>query len=47
MKDLREILEDEYPGGLDYVIDGVGGDIFKIAYDNLADNGRLMIIGYD
>ena len=41
-----EVLKKEFPGGVDLVYEGVGGDMFKAALDNLAPNGRLLVVGY-
>ena len=42
---MAEVLEKEYPSGVDYVMDGVGGELGKIAFRNLAPGGKLLCIG--
>mmetsp|Transcript_26782 Transcript_26782/g.61653 ORF Transcript_26782/g.61653 Transcript_26782/m.61653 type:complete len:380 (-) Transcript_26782:312-1451(-) len=34
------------PNGLDAVLEGVGGSMLQIALDNLAEDGRLLQVGY-
>lgn len=45
-ENLRQVLQKEYPRGVDVVYETIGGDIFDICVDNLAIKGRLIIIGY-
>lgn len=45
-EDLREVLEREYPQGLDIAYDSVGGEIFEVFLDHLAPRGRLVISGH-
>ena len=40
------MLAAEFPGQLDVVYEGVGGDLFRAALANLAPNGRLLSVGY-
>lgn len=42
---LREVLRSEYPRGVNVVFEGVGGEMFDTALDNLARFGRLVTIG--
>lgn len=43
---LREVLEREYPRGLDVAYDSVGGEVFDTFLDHLAMRGRLVISGH-
>ncbi len=43
---LREVLEREYPRGVDIAYDSVGGEIFDAFLDHLAMRGRLVISGH-
>eukprot|EP01097_Dermamoeba_algensis_P004151 TRINITY_DN2758_c0_g1_i1.p1 TRINITY_DN2758_c0_g1~~TRINITY_DN2758_c0_g1_i1.p1 ORF type:complete len:369 (-),score=77.59 TRINITY_DN2758_c0_g1_i1:118-1059(-) len=44
-ENLNSVLKAEYPQGVDVVYESVGGDIFEICVNNLAQHGRLIIIG--
>jgi NADPH-dependent curcumin reductase CurA len=39
------VLRKEYPRGVDIVYESVGGDMFQVAADALANKGRLIVIG--
>jgi len=43
---LRDVLRNEYPKGVDVVYEGVGGDMFDTAVNNLAMHARLLVIGF-
>jgi hypothetical protein len=45
-ENLREVLEREYPRGLDIAYDSVGGETFDAFVDHLAMRGRLVISGH-
>ncbi|XP_076006495.1 prostaglandin reductase-3-like [Genypterus blacodes] len=45
-EDLAETLRDEYPKGVDVVYESVGGSVFDLAVNNLANQGRLIVIGF-
>ncbi|GAX83190.1 hypothetical protein CEUSTIGMA_g10616.t1 [Chlamydomonas eustigma] len=45
LEKLDEVLRKEYLKGIDVVYEGVGGDMFQAALENLADRGRLLVIG--
>lgn len=45
-ENLRDVLEHEYPRGLDIAYDSVGGEIFDAFLDHLAMRGRLVISGH-
>jgi hypothetical protein len=45
-ENLRQVLEREYPRGIDIAYDSVGGEIFDALLDNLAMRGRLVISGH-
>jgi NADPH-dependent curcumin reductase CurA len=45
-ENLREVLQQEYPRGVDIAYDSVGGEIFDAFLDNLAIRGRLVISGH-
>ena len=40
------MLDAEFPGQLDVVYEGVGGDLFRAALANLSPRGRLLAVGY-
>ncbi|MGB7341688.1 MAG: zinc-binding dehydrogenase [Phototrophicaceae bacterium] len=44
-EDVKQVLKDEYPDGVDIVFEGVGGDMFDLAVKALAVHGRLLVIG--
>lgn len=43
---LHEVLQNEYPRGLDVAYDSVGGEVFDTFVDHLAMRGRLVISGH-
>jgi len=45
-EDVAAVLAAEYPRGVDIVYEGVGGSMLVTAMNALAENGRLLIIGY-
>ncbi|KAK6326067.1 hypothetical protein J4Q44_G00017110 [Coregonus suidteri] len=45
-EDLAATLRKEYPQGLDVVYESIGGSIFDMAVNNLANKGRLIVIGF-
>ncbi|XP_051574020.1 prostaglandin reductase 3-like [Myxocyprinus asiaticus] len=45
-EDLGSILRKEYPRGLDVVYESIGGTIFNLSVNNLAVQGRLIVIGF-
>lgn len=45
-EELFTVLREEYPHGVDVVLDGVGGRLFDAALNNLAVFGRLVTIGF-
>ncbi len=45
-ENVRQVLKDEYPKGLDVVFEGVGKEMFDAALDNMARFGRLVTIGF-
>ena len=44
-EDLRKVLREEYPNGIDLVYESVGGEVFNNCVQNLAIGGQLIIIG--
>ncbi|XP_070199589.1 prostaglandin reductase-3-like isoform X2 [Littorina saxatilis] len=44
-EDLNAVLKAECPNGIDVVYESVGGEVFETCLNNLAINGRLMVIG--
>lgn len=46
LQDVRGVLDAEFPGQLDVVYEGVGGDLFRAALANLSPAGRLLSVGY-
>lgn len=45
-EDLAKTLRKEYPKGIDVVYESVGGSVFDLAVNNLAQHGRLLIVGF-
>jgi len=45
-EDLKQVLKEEYPNGIDVIWETIGGDIFETCLENLAIRGRLIIVGY-
>lgn len=45
-EDLAKTLRAEYPRGLDLVYESVGGSVFEAAVNNLANKGRVIVIGF-
>ncbi len=45
-EDLRAVLAQEYPKGIDLAYDTVGGPVFDAFVDHLAMRGRLVISGH-
>lgn len=43
---LRDVLQREYPRGIDVAYDSVGGEVFDTFVDHLAMRGRLVISGH-
>ncbi|XP_076471193.1 prostaglandin reductase-3-like [Babylonia areolata] len=44
-EDLSKVLKAEYPNGVNVVYESVGGAVFETCLNNLAQGGRLMVIG--
>ena len=44
-EDLGIVLKTEFPNGVDVVYEGVGGGVLRAAHDNMADGGRILIVG--
>merc|ERR550534_899859 len=45
-EDFNEALRRDYPKGVDCVYESVGGGMFDICLNNLAEKGRLIVIGF-
>lgn len=45
-ENVREVLKNEYPRGINLVFEGVGGDLFEACVENLAVRGRLITLGF-
>ena len=45
-EDLRRVLREEYPEGVDVVYESVGGETFNTCVKSLANKGRLVVIGF-
>ncbi|XP_067948550.1 prostaglandin reductase-3-like [Watersipora subatra] len=45
-ENLGDVLRKEYPRGVDVVYESVGGEMFDTCVNNLAQNGRLIVIGW-
>jgi hypothetical protein len=46
VEDVGRVLKTEYPDGIDLVYEGVGGAMLETALENLAEEGRLLVVGY-
>ncbi|XP_068179749.1 prostaglandin reductase 3-like [Antennarius striatus] len=46
VEDLAKTLRKEYPRGVDVVYESVGGSVLETAVNNLAQKGRLIVIGF-
>jgi len=44
-ENLGEVLNKEYPKGIDVAYEGVGGALLSAAFDNLSEGGRILIVG--
>jgi len=42
---LNDVLKSEYPQGIDICYEGVGGKLLKAAHDNMANGGRILVVG--
>lgn len=45
-RDLRQVLREEVPGGVDVVVDPVGGDLSEPALRAMRRDGRFVTVGY-
>uniref|UniRef100_T1JAW1 15-oxoprostaglandin 13-reductase n=1 Tax=Strigamia maritima TaxID=126957 RepID=T1JAW1_STRMM len=45
-ENLADVLQEEYPNGIDVVWETVGGDVFNQCLYNLAIRGRLIVVGF-
>lgn len=45
-ENVADVLDAEYPDGIDVVYEAVGGSLFDVCVDHLAPRGRLLSIGY-
>jgi len=45
-EDVGDVLQSEYPSGVNLVYEGVGGELFDTCVNALARYGRLLSIGY-
>jgi len=45
-EDFNEALRRDYPKGVDCVYESVGGGMFDVCLNNLAEKGRLIVIGF-
>jgi NADPH-dependent curcumin reductase CurA len=43
---VRDVLEDEYPRGIDLILDSVGGGLFDTCVEHLAPRGRIVVLGF-
>lgn len=44
--DLRQFMRDNFPGGVDLVLDPVGGSVSEPALRSLAPWGRFLVVGF-
>ena len=45
-EDANEVLQKEYPNGINLVFECIGRKMFDVCVDNLASQGRLVIVGF-
>ena len=45
-ENVDEVLKTHFPNGINLVYDTVGGELFDILVNNLANHGRLVVSGY-
>ncbi|MCG5061415.1 MAG: zinc-binding dehydrogenase [Limnoraphis sp. WC205] len=45
-EDINEVLQREYPKGINLIFECIGRQIFDICVNNLAVKGRLVIVGF-
>ena len=45
IEDLKSVLKNEYPRGIDVICELVGGEVFQVCLNALAPKGRLLVIG--
>ncbi|CAI8015010.1 Prostaglandin reductase-3 [Geodia barretti] len=45
-ENLKSVLREEYPRGVDVMYEGIGGEIFNTCVKNLATKGKLVVIGF-
>ena len=45
-ENLKQVLREEYPEGVNVVYESVGGEMFNTSVKNLAVKGRLIVIGF-
>ncbi|TMW68136.1 hypothetical protein Poli38472_007808 [Pythium oligandrum] len=45
-EDIRDVLKNEYPKGIDLIFETIGGDMFKAAVENVAVHGRIVVFGF-
>merc|ERR1712137_1309642 len=45
-ENLSQVLEAEFPDGLDLVYEGVGGQLHEMALAHLKNGGRQLQVGY-
>ncbi len=45
-ENVRRILSQDYPHGIDLVFDCVGGQMFDVGIDHLAVKGRFVVVGF-
>lgn len=44
-EDIGAVLKSEYPNGVDFVFESVGGDVFRTLLDNIAVHARVVCFG--
>jgi len=45
-ENVADVLQQEYPQGIDLVFECIGKEMFDICVDNLAVRGRLVVVGF-
>ncbi|KAJ6835416.1 prostaglandin reductase-3 [Iris pallida] len=44
-EDIKQVLKNEYPKGIDIIYESVGGNMFDLCLNALAIHGKLIVIG--
>jgi NADPH-dependent curcumin reductase CurA len=45
-ENISQVLEKEYPKGIDIAFETIGGEMFKTVFDHMAIRGRIIVFGH-